>query len=261
MLREVPLIAAEDTRVALDLLRAHGLSTRLVSCFEHNEEERVPQLVAHLRGGADLALLSDAGTPLIRDPGYRVVRACLDAGIPIDVLPGPCAAIAALVGSGLPPDRFHFLGFLPVKAGERDAALAEVAGLRGSLVLYESPRRAGELLVLLASVWPDRQLCVARNLTKTHEQWIRGTAAECLAVLGEEDRGEVTIVVAGAAEAPVDDTAVTREIQRLLEAGVDPRSVRDRVAAWSGRPRREVYARVLAARQPEGGRGGEATEG
>lgn len=249
MLREVPLIAAEDTRVALDLLRTHGLSTRLVSCFEHNEEERVPQLVEHLRGGADLALLSDAGTPLIRDPGYRVVRACLDAGIGIDVLPGACAAIAALVGSGLPPDRFHFLGFLPVKAGERDAVLAEVAGLRGSLVLYESPRRVAELLGVLAALWPGRQLCVARNLTKTHEQWIRGTPAVCLAALGEEDRGEVTVVISGAPEAAVDETAVVSEITRLLAEGVDARSVRDRVAAWSGRPRREVYALVLAARQ------------
>lgn len=254
MLREVPLIAAEDTRVALDLLQTHGLSTRLVSCFEHNEDDRVPQLLEHLRGGADLALLSDAGTPLIRDPGYRVVRACLDAGIPIDVLPGPCAAVTALVGSGLPPDRFHFIGFLPVKAGERDAALAEVAGLRGSLVLYESPRRLVDLLSTIATLWPARQVCVARNLTKTWEQWIRGSATECLTALGDEDRGEVTVVISGAPEAALDDHAVRGEITRLLREGVDPRSVRDRVAAWSGRPRREIYALVLAVRDGNGGR-------
>lgn len=248
MLREVRVVAAEDTREALTLLRAHGIEARLVSCHDHNEEQRIPELLALLAEGEDVALLSDAGTPLIRDPGFRVVRACVEAGVPVDVVPGPCAAIAGLVGSGLPPDRFHFLGFPGPREADRRALLAEAAGWPGTLVLYESPKRLPALLDTLATVWPDRPVVVARNLTKAWEQWLRGTASEVREALGDEERGEVTVLVGGAPPAAADDTSVDAEIARLLEAGVEARAVRDQVAAWSGRPRREVYARVLAAR-------------
>lgn len=238
-------MAAEDTRVAAALFRRHDLHTRLVSYHDHNEESRTAELLAHLQGGADLALLSDAGTPLIRDPGFRLVRACVDAGVPVDVLPGPCAAIAALAGSGLPVDRFHFLGFLPAKEGERRAALAEAAGWPGTLVLYESPKRLPELLDTLAELWPTRPVCVARNLTKEHEQWIRGTAAEARGTLGDEERGEVTLLVGGAEATGRTDADVDAEILRLLAEGLETKAIRDRVAAWSGWARRDVYARVL----------------
>lgn len=242
------MVLAEDTRVADELLRHHGLRRPLLSCHDHNEAERAPEVVERLRAGEDVALLSDAGMPLVSDPGYRVVAACVAAELPVTVLPGPCAAVTALAGSGLPVDRFLFAGFLPPKEGARREALAELGGVRATLVFYESPRRLPELLTLLAETWPRRPVVVARNLTKRHEQWLRGTAAEVRELLGDEERGEVTLLVGPAAEEALDDAAVEREITRLLGEGVDARQVRDRVAAWSGRPKREVYARVLAAR-------------
>lgn len=247
VLAEVPLVAAEDTRTTQALLAHHGLRARLVSLHDHNEEQRVDELLAHLRE-ADLALVSEAGTPLVNDPGYRLVRACVAEGIPVAVLPGPCAAIAALVGSGLPPDRFHYLGFVPPRDAAADAALADAAALPGTLVFYESPRRLPATLERLARRWPDRRVVVARNLTKAHEQWLRGTAAEVREALGAEDRGEVVLLVEGARPEATDDAAVDARIAALLAEGHDARRVRDVVAAETGRPRREVYARVLAAR-------------
>lgn len=244
VLREVDLVAAEDTRVAARLLAHHGLGRPIVSYHDHAEARRAPELVQKLLSGVSVALLSDAGTPLVSDPGFRLVAACLEAGVPVNVLPGPCAAVAGLCGSGLPVDRFHFLGFLP-----RDPRplLAEVAGWRGTLVAYESPLRLAGTLRVLAETWPDRRVCVARNLTKEHEQWIRGTAAEALEVLGDETRGEVTLLVEGAgADAPAVD--VDAEIDRLLADGVEPRALRDLLAARTGRPKREIYARILARR-------------
>lgn len=244
VLRTVDLVAAEDTRVAARLLAHHGLGRPIVSYHDHAEAKKAPELVEKLLAGASVALLSDAGTPLVNDPGYRLVTACLEAGVPVDVLPGPCAAIAGLCGSGLPVDRFHFLGFVP-----RDPRplLAEVAGWRGTLVLYESPLRLADTLRCVADTWPGRRVCVARNLTKAHEQWIRGTAAEALDVLGDETRGEVTLLIEGAGdEAPTLD--VDAEIDRLLAAGVEPRAVRDQLAARTGQPKREIYARILARR-------------
>lgn len=247
-LGEVDRVAAEDTRLAARLLAHHGLGKPIESYHDHNEENRAPALVERILGGEVVALLTDAGTPLVSDPGYRLVVSCVAAGVPVEVLPGPCAAITALVGAALPVDRFHFIGFLP-----RDPrpTFAEVGGWPGTLVAYESPLRLAATLGLLAELWPHRRVVVARNLTKAHEQWLRGTAAEVAAALGDETRGEVTLLVEGPAEtpAPVDLDA---EIDARLAEGLDPRRLRDVLAARTGLPKREVYARILLRRTEPG---------
>lgn len=246
VLREADVVAAEDTRVTQQLLRHHGIQARLVSCHDHNEPARASEIVDRVRNGERVALVSDAGTPLVNDPGWRVVRACIDAGLHVDVLPGPCAAIAALTGAGLPVDRFFYGGFLPRDEGPRRAALAELAGLRATLVFYESPQRLAGALDTLAEVWPTRPVVVARNLTKEHEQWIRGTAAEARAILGDETRGEVVLLVGGAPEGPtVTVDTLDDEIDRRLAAGEGPKDIATSLAAATGLPRREVYQRVL----------------
>jgi 16S rRNA (cytidine1402-2'-O)-methyltransferase len=246
VLREADVVAAEDTRVAGALLAHHGLSRPLLSCHDHNEETRAAEIVARVRAGARVALVSDAGTPLVSDPGYRVIQAALAADVPLEVLPGPCAAITALVGAGLPVDRFLFVGFLPRDAGPRDALLAEVGHFSATLVAYESPQRLATTLAALAARWPTRRVCVARNLTKLHEQWIRGTAAEAAAVLGDETRGEVVLLVAPPAEASPDAPAdLDAAIDALLAQGRSPREIRD-VLEGGDLPKRELYQRVLA---------------
>lgn len=252
VLREVDVVAAEDTRVARELLRHHGLPSGgpggvpLVSYHDHNESERVPALLERMRRGEHVGLLSDAGTPLINDPGWRIVRACLDAGIPIEVLPGPCAAITALVGSGLAVDRFCFGGFLPRDPGPRVAALRELADVPATLIFYESPLRLAATLEAVAALWPGRPVCAARNLTKEHEQWLRGTAAEVRAELGDETRGEVVLLIGRPTEASVaDDATIDAEIDALLAEGLGARASSDRLAEATGLPRREAYARIL----------------
>lgn len=244
VLGAVDLVAAEDTRVTARLLAHHGIGAKLVSHHDHNEDVRIVGLVARLQGGASIALVSDAGTPLVNDPGFPLVRACIAAGVPVHVVPGPSSVISALVGSGLAVDRFHFLGF----AGHKPTAfLAEIAALRGTLVFFESPVRLHATLDAIAELWPARRVCVARNLTKVHEQWIRGTAREVHAILGEEERGEVVVVVEGARDDEV-TVDVDGEIDRLRAEGLSDRSIRDQLAARTGMPRREIYARTLARR-------------
>ncbi|MDP2306084.1 MAG: 16S rRNA (cytidine(1402)-2'-O)-methyltransferase [Pseudomonadota bacterium] len=247
VLREVDLVAAEDTRVTAVLLRAHDIRTPLVSYHDHNEVARAAELVERIRGGANVALVSDAGTPLVNDPGWRVVRACIDAGLAIDVLPGACAAIVGLAGAGLPVDRFYFGGFLPRDEGPRREALAELAGLHATLIFYESPVRLGATLDTIAALWPARAVCVARNLTKAYEQWIRGTAQDARATLGDETRGEVVLLVGGAPEGPtIAPDALDAAIARLSDEGLGARDIASQLAAATGLPRREVYQRALA---------------
>ncbi|MSP54297.1 MAG: 16S rRNA (cytidine(1402)-2'-O)-methyltransferase [Myxococcales bacterium] len=244
-LREVDELYAEDTRVTADLLRHHGIARATRSCHDHNEDARADEIVAHLEAGRTVGVVSDAGTPLISDPGFRVVARVRGAGFGVDVLPGACAAVAALIGSGLPTDQFAFGGFLPASGPALRARLAELAGFDGTLVFYESPRRLGATLDVFAAVWPDRQVVVARNLTKDHEQWISGTAVAARAALAAETRGEVVLLVGrGAPEAVDPDT----RILSLLAEGMDAKQVRDVVAAQTGLPRREIYARILTLR-------------
>ncbi len=246
VLRQADRVAAEDTRVTRELLRHHGIEPKaLVSCHDHNETDRAEQIVAWVRAGESIALVSDAGTPLVSDPGFRVVRAALAADVRVEILPGPCAAVTALVGSGLAVDRFCFAGFLPRDPGPRAAELDRLADVPATLVFYESPLRLADTLDALAARWPTRAVCVARNLTKEHEQWIRGTAAECRAVLGDETRGEVVLLVSrGSGERP-SDAELDAAIDALLGSGRAAKDVRDVLAERFGLPRREVYQRVL----------------
>jgi 16S rRNA (cytidine1402-2'-O)-methyltransferase len=246
VLREVAVVACEDTRTTRVLLAHHGVGARLVSYHDHNEKERAAELVERLLAGEDVALVSDAGTPLVNDPGFRLVQAAIAADVPLDVVPGPSAAITALVGSGLAVDRFLYAGFLPREAGPRRAALVELGGVPATLVLYESPQRLGETLEAIAALWPTRAVCVARNLTKQHEQWLRGTAGEVRAALGDETRGEVVLLVDRGSPEVAADVDVDAAIDAL--AGTPTRAAADQVAARFGLTRKEAYARVLARR-------------
>ncbi len=203
ILQEADLIAAEDTRVTRKLLTRYEIKTPMISFFEHNERVRIPQLIAKMRDGAHIAQVSDAGTPGVSDPGYRLINACLDAGIKVEVVPGPTALIAALALSGLPSDRFLFLGFPPSKSGGRRRLLEEVKEERGTLILYESPYRIKQTLADIADILGDRQVVVARELTKRFEETIRGTATQILEKLGEKNvKGEIVLVVGGNVRKP-----------------------------------------------------------
>jgi 16S rRNA (cytidine1402-2'-O)-methyltransferase len=247
VLGAVDLIAAEDTRHAQTLLRTHGLDKRTVSYFDHNEPTRAPWLVTKLVAGESVALISDAGTPLINDPGFRLVRLAREAGVRVVVLPGACAAVTALVAAGLPTDRFLFAGFLPRVAGARERQLQELAALPATLVFYEAPHRLVETLQALAAALGDRAAAVALELTKPREELLRGPLSELAATLGARERvaGEATVVVAGCGERAPDLRRAERHAAALLEAGVAPRRARDLVADAFDLPRRAAYDLVL----------------
>jgi len=241
------VIACEDTRRSRKLLTAAGIAgKRLVAVHEHNEAEQAAQLVELIRGGSRVALVTDAGTPAVSDPGERVVAAAAAAGLPVEVVPGPSALLAALVVSGLPTERFVFEGFLPRKGGERTARLATVAAEPRTVVLYEAPHRvAATLRDLAGACGGDRRVAVARELTKLHEEVWRGTLDKAVDGIGEP-RGEYVLVVAGAPprpEATADD--VTAALRRHLDAGTDKKTAVAAVASELDVPKRRVYAAVL----------------
>jgi len=197
-LREVDLVAAEDTRHTRRLLEHFGIAARLVSLFEHNERARAGMLVGKLREGESVAIVTDAGSPGIADPGYPVVRAAVAEGFRVESVPGPSAVIAALQVSGLPTDAFAFVGFLPVRPGARRRALEEWHARRETIVAFESPHRIERCLEDLEAVWGDRPLALVRELTKVHEQVLRGSAREVRAALREDQkRGEMVLVLGG----------------------------------------------------------------
>ena len=197
-LREVSLVAAEDTRRTRRLLQHFGIDANLVSLFEHNERSRTGALLERLKRGDSVAVVTDAGSPAIADPGYPVVRAAVAEGLRVESVPGPSAVIAALQVSGLPTDAFTFVGFLPVKPGARRRALEGWSERRETLVAVESPHRIERTLADLEAVWQDRPLALVRELTKVHEQVLRGSAREIRARLGEDQkRGEIVLVLGG----------------------------------------------------------------
>lgn len=202
VLRSVDAVAAEDTRRTRKLLSHLGVRTRLLSYHEHNEERAASAVVERIASGSDVALVSDAGTPLVADPGYRLVAACVDAGIEVTPVPGPSAAVAALSASGLPPQPFFFAGFLPRRPGARRRKLEAAAELDCTLVFYESPHRISAVLADMADVLGDRRAVVARELTKVHEEFLRGTLKELASLAAERElRGEIVVLVAGASSA------------------------------------------------------------
>ena len=241
-LREADVIACEDTRRTRTLLDRYGVRAPLVSYHEHNEERRAAELVRRMRGGDVVALVSDAGMPLISDPGYVLVRACAAARIAVEVLPGPSAALAALVASALPADRWRFVGFLPRRKGELRKVLGEPGG---TLVAFESPRRVPATLRVLAELDPDRPAAVCRELTKVHEEVVRGSASELAERYSDmPPRGEVVLVV-GPAEGDGSDAAgessAVNAVARLVESGAKPRVAASVVAELTGTSANELY--------------------
>jgi 16S rRNA (cytidine1402-2'-O)-methyltransferase len=250
VLREADLLFAEDTRRTRILLDHHGIAARPVSLHAHNEAARCERALATLGEGGSVALVSDAGTPLLSDPGERLVSAAIEAGHRVEAVPGASAVLVALAASGLPAQPFSFLGFPPRKAGARRAAFAALATRSETLVLFESPRRVGHTLAELAeALGGARRACLARELTKVHEELARGTLAELAERFAEGARGEVTLVVEGGPGAPtvaVGEGDLDARIRAMRASGAGAREIASGLASECGVPRREVYARVLA---------------
>jgi 16S rRNA (cytidine1402-2'-O)-methyltransferase len=239
-LHEADVVACEDTRRTKKLLARHGIDARLEPYHEHNERRRAHELVRRIERGEVVALVSDAGTPAISDPGFVLVRACHEAGLAIEVLPGPTAAVTALVASGLPVERFRFTGFLPRRKGELQRELARADE---TLVAYESPARVAATLALLAELDPERPVAVCRELTKLHEEVVRGTAAEVARRFASGARGEVVLVV-GAAERRAEDAdveAALAAVERLVAAGARRRAAAQVVGSLTGLPANRLY--------------------
>ena len=263
VLKSVELIACEDTRHTRILLDRYGVTTRLVSFHEHNEEQRLGVLLPLLREGKDVAVVSDAGMPGVSDPGFTLVRACASEGLGVTVLPGASAVPVALVVSGLPADRFAFIGFLARGSNKLAEQIAAFDGTGAAVVAFEAPRRLAASLTAIGARWPERKLAVCRELTKLHEQVLRGTAGEVRAALPDPVRGEIVLVLepAGrhfataaahegtgwaAAATPGSADAVQTALRDLLDACIGTKRAAGIVAGLAGLPKRQVYDLALA---------------
>ena len=241
-------ILAEDTRVTKTLLAHYGITTPLLAYHEHNAAQMRPRVLARLKAGEALALVSDAGTPLVSDPGYKLVEAVLAEGIAVTTVPGPSAVLTALVVSGLPTDRFFFEGFLPAKSAARRARLAEIGTIPGTLVFFESPRRLAEMLTDAAAVLGERPAAVARELTKLYETVRRGSLAALAGEYGAEEppKGEIVVLIG---PPPVDaERHSEADVEHMLKDALASHSLKDAVALVAGAtglPKREVYQRAL----------------
>ena len=254
VLAAADLVLCEDRRVTSRLLHHLGLSRPLGLYHEHNAEAARPELLRRLAAGEALALVSDAGTPAISDPGYKLVRAAVAQGSTVHPIPGASAPLAALVASGLPTDRFLFQGFLPPRSAARRTVLAEIGAVRATLILFESPQRLAEMLADAAAVLGERAAVVARELTKLHEELRRGQLAELAAAYAAEGppRGEIVVVIAPPAE-PVQaaDDATVDELLRAALRTRKPRVAAAEVAAATGRTANELYRRALLLGPPD----------
>lgn len=249
VLKAADFILAEDTRITRRILRRHNVDTPLFSSlYQGVEHQRVRSILALLHDGRNLALVSDAGTPLINDPGYSLVRAAIDGGHNVIPVPGPSAALAAVVASGLPTDRFCFEGSVPRKPGSRRAFFERIRNEARTTIAYESPRRLTSTLQIIADIFPDRRLVLAREMTKVHEEFLRGTAGSILDALRsrQEIRGECVLVIEGASEppAPYDREAANRLLSTLVQEGVSKRGILRALTSALGIPRNEAYALI-----------------
>ncbi len=249
-LASVAVVAAEDTRHFATLARHHGIETRAVSYHDHNEEARSRELLGRLTGGEDVALVSDAGTPLISDPGYRLVRAAIDAGIRVTSVPGPSAVTTALAASGLPPHPFRFVGFLPRTASARRAVLDGLRADDATLVAFETPRRLVAALKDGLAVLGDRPACVARSITKPHERYQRGPLSRLVEELEAEGevRGECTLLIGGASQHAGAREDAESDASLLLDARAPARAVQELLVQRHGLSKRDAYALVLRLR-------------
>jgi 16S rRNA (cytidine1402-2'-O)-methyltransferase len=252
ILREAVLIAAEDTRHSGKLLKHFGVETPLTSYFEHNKRNKIEAVLGALATG-DVALVSDAGTPGLNDPGYELVRAALDAGYAVSPIPGPTAPVSALVVSGLPTDSFLYLGYLPHKASARRARLKDVAAQPYTLIWFESPHRLVAALQDMLALLGDRRICVAREMTKLFEELWRGTLSAALEYFQSQPaRGEFTLVVAGKSaedETQWTETQLLAAIQRERQGGKAAKQIAGELAEHSGWARREIY-NLITSRKP-----------
>jgi 16S rRNA (cytidine1402-2'-O)-methyltransferase len=249
-LKACDAIICEDTRVSAKLLARHDIRRPLVAYHEHNAERMRPKILDRLRAGDSLALISDAGTPLVSDPGYKLMRTVIAEGLPVTTLPGPSAALAALLLSGLPPDRFFFAGFLPPKAAARRQALGELIAIPATLIVFEAPSRLPESLADMAAVLGPRPAAIARELTKLFEEVRRDDLAALARHYAQSGppRGEVVVVIGPPGDAQPAGDAANAAIDAALGEALGQMTLRDAVdavAATSGQPRRAVYARAL----------------
>lgn len=257
-LKEVDLIACEDTRRTQKLLNAYQVRTRTVSYHEHNEMTRAPELVIQMEEGSDIALVSDAGMPVVSDPGFRLVHLAIRHNIPVIPVPGASAFVAALAASGMPVDKFRFLGFLPSKRGARRKALEEMKRATKTLVFYEAPHRLLDMLRDVCDILGNREVVVAREVTKVHEEFLRGTVSGLLERLKKRPvKGEITVLVgtaplAAAKEEPAPATSLRREVERLMaERGLGERGALKVVARTHGISRSEAYRQLQMDKTPE----------
>jgi 16S rRNA (cytidine1402-2'-O)-methyltransferase len=253
ILRSCDVIAAEDTRVTAKLLAIHGISRPLIAYNDHNGQQMRPRILARLEKGERVVLVSDAGTPLVSDPGYKLVREAIAAGASIVALPGPSAVLAALTLSGLPSDRFLFAGFLPSKSGERKTALEELKSIRATLVFFESAQRLDESLTAMAESLGDRPAAMARELTKLHEEVRRGSLRELAAHYQKAGapKGEVTLLVAPPLQAAPDSARIDAALEAAL-AFMPVKAAADLIAGLTGSSRKQIYARALELKDDAG---------
>jgi len=246
VLRACDVIAAEDTRVTAKLLAIHGISRPLIAYNDHNGAEMRPKILTRLEQGQAVVLVSDAGTPLVSDPGYKLVRAAIAAGLPVVALPGPSAVLAGLTLSGLPSDRFLFAGFLSSKAGERKTMLEEVKGVRATLIFFESAQRLSESLAAMAEVLGNRDAVMAREITKLHEEVRRGPLIELAAHYEKQGapKGEVTLLVAPPQEAVIDNAKIDAALKAALTF-MPVKAAADLIAGLTDGSRKQIYTRAL----------------
>jgi 16S rRNA (cytidine1402-2'-O)-methyltransferase len=247
VLKEVDLIAAEDTRHTKKLLAHYGITTRLNSYYDEVEAEKAPLLVEQLKNGKNIALVSDAGTPTLSDPGFRLVQEAIRAAIPVVPVPGPSALIAALSAGGLPTDRFVFEGFLPVKKRQRRERLQRLRQEERTLVFYEAPHRLKETLEDILELLGDREMVLGREITKVYEEFIRGGLGEVTVEIGRREiRGEIVLLVSGFAGEPVvSEDVLKAEIEKLVQKGLRIKEIAEIVGERFSRSKREIYRLAL----------------